>query len=84
MTDFPKSEFPPFLKPILEFLIDIRDKLHALKDLCSRVSQENEKLRAENICLKQLLDARDVQPNPNVLDSPSPAPRKPQSSAVIP
>lgn len=49
LFDFPTSDFPPILKPILEILIDTRDELHALKDVCSRISQENEKLRAENI-----------------------------------
>lgn len=82
LIDFPTSDFPPFLKPILEILIDTRDELHALKDVCSRVSQENETLRAENIRLKQLLDARDVQPNSNVLVSTSPIPTQTQSAAA--
>ncbi|WKX99454.1 hypothetical protein Q1695_014384 [Nippostrongylus brasiliensis] len=59
-VDLPTSGLPPYMKTILTILLDTREQVKSLNALCSKISQENSALKAENSKLRRLLELRDV------------------------
>lgn len=82
--DCPTSDFPPYVKLILDSLIDTRDQLKSLKDLCSKIVEENSSLRAENAHLRQLLLQATVPPPSSAPHSLSQSPTQPASQSIVP
>ncbi|VDL73008.1 unnamed protein product [Nippostrongylus brasiliensis] len=70
IVDSHDSDLPPYVKLILEALVDTRDQLKSLKDFCTRIVDENVSLRNENSKLKELLNQKSSAPLPTVTLSP--------------
>lgn len=71
IVDFQTSDFPPYLKLILDALVDTREQLKSVKELCDKINEENVALRSENLKLRQLLQSQDSHVNPHVSSSPA-------------
>lgn len=61
LIDYPTSDYPFYVKIILDALIDTREQIKSLNDLCTKISNENVALRSENSRLKDLLRSKEEQ-----------------------
>ncbi|VDL84437.1 unnamed protein product [Nippostrongylus brasiliensis] len=61
IIDFSTSDYPPYLKIVLDTLLDTREELKSIKELCSKIVDENKALRCENAKLKELLQLKESQ-----------------------
>ncbi|XGW32360.1 hypothetical protein V3C99_017144 [Haemonchus contortus] len=74
------DSLPPYIKIILEVLRDTRDQMVTINQWCGRLSEENEKLKAENSELKKLLESNETPPTKDI--SPS-SPSFPQGNDSV-
>ncbi|EYC42576.1 hypothetical protein Y032_0526g2944 [Ancylostoma ceylanicum] len=54
-------EVPPYVKIILEALMDTREQMETIKKWCVKVSEENSKLKVENSNLRKIIEEKESQ-----------------------
>lgn len=74
LIDYPTSDYPPYVKIIIDALINTREQSKSQGSLhCTKISNENVALRLENSRLKDILCSKEEQLNSYSCPTASPS-----------